>query len=119
MEAVLLISHGSRLAKTKEEVLVLLARLRQRVPERIYECAFLELETPSIPQGIDNCVTQGASRIIVLLNFLNSGRHVDHDIPAIIEQARHKHLGVQIQISTPIGQHSGIVDLFLDLIKQH
>ena len=117
MKAVLLVSHGSRLSQTKREVEQLAQRIRRRNVVDIVEFAFLELESPSIPQGIDSCVAKGAKEIVVLLNFLNSGRHVDVDIPAIAEQARKKYAGIKICVTKPIGQHSGIEDLFLDLLK--
>ena len=75
MRAILLVSHGSRSPKTKEEILVLMERLRQRFPLDIVEFAFLEIEPPNIPDGIDQCVLKGATEIIVTLNFLNAGRH--------------------------------------------
>jgi sirohydrochlorin ferrochelatase len=117
MNAILLISHGSRSPKTKEEVLSLIETLKQKRPNDIIECAFLELESPSIPQGIDICVGKGAKKVTILLNFLNSGRHVDHDIPQIVNEAKSKHPHVQIDITKPVGQHHGISDLFLDLIR--
>ena len=73
MKAILLVSHGSRSPKTKEEISDLVDILRQRLPRRIVEFAFLEIEAPNIPEGIDKCVSQGAAEIVVTLNFLNSG----------------------------------------------
>ena len=116
MNAVLLISHGSRSAKTKEEVLELIEQLKLKSPHVLFECAFLEIEHPSIPSGIDLCVSKGATQITILLNFLNSGRHVDEDIPAIIKEAQIKYPQINFRITKPVGQHTGIANLFLDLI---
>ena len=91
MKAVLLVSHGSRSPKTKEEISVLVALIAQRLPGVIVEYAFLEIEHPSIPEGIDKCVSQGAAAVVVTLNFLNAGRHVDQDIPAIVLAAQKKY----------------------------
>ncbi len=117
MEAVLLISHGSRSAKTKEEVAILVQELKRRSGIPIFEYAFLEIEPPTIAEGIDICIAKGATRVIVLLNFLNSGRHVNNDIPEIVHGASEKHPGVQISITGPVGQHPAIGDIFLDLLK--
>jgi len=116
MKAILLVSHGSRSSTTKEEVAALVETLRKRVKADIFEFAFLELESPSIPEGIDMCAAKGADQIIVLLNFLNSGRHVDTDIPAIVHEAKNKYPRVRFFITTPVGQHAQIADLFADLI---
>lgn len=117
-KAVLLISHGSRFAKTKEEVSLLVGKLATLSKVDIFEYAFLELETPSIPDGIDLCVTKGATQVIILLNFLNSGRHVDEDIPQIVKDAKQRHPHVQFSITQPVGQHQGIANLFCDLIAK-
>ena len=116
IKAVLLISHGSRSAKTKQEVSILVKDLQKRTGIAIFEYAFLEIEAPSIPEGIDICVAKGATQVIVLLNFLNSGRHVNNDIPDIVRQAGKKYPQVCFSITTPVGQHPKVAELFLDLI---
>src|SRR5437016_3154177 len=116
-KSVLLVSHGSRSSKTKEEVADLVQVLNQKTGIEIFEYAFLEIEKPSIPEGLDICVQKGATEIIVLLNFLNSGRHVNTDIPAIVDEAKKKYPSVHFSISQPVGQHSKITDLFVDLIQ--
>ena len=117
MKAVLLVSHGSRSPKTKEEVVSLVKKLKTKSGLAIVDYAFLEIESPSIPEGLEGCVNKGAKEIIVLLNFLNSGRHANDDIPAIVAEAQTKYPNVKIFITSPVGQHPKIVDLFTDLIN--
>jgi sirohydrochlorin ferrochelatase len=117
MKAVLLISHGSYSSKTKEEVIDLVKKLKHKTNINVFEYAFLEIEKPNIPKGLEICIEQGATEILVLLNFLNSGRHVNTDIPAQIKMVQANHPQVRISISQPIGQHSKIADLFVDLIQ--
>lgn len=117
MKAVLLVSHGSRSPKTKEEIFALVNNLRQRLPEVIVEFAFLEIESPNIPEGIDRCVSQGATSVVVTLNFLNAGRHVDEDIPAIVRASQKKYPQVKFSISKPLGQYAQIPNIFIDLIN--
>ena len=88
MRAVLLISHGSRSARTKQEVVSLVRKIQRQRKNSIVQYAFLELEKPSIPKGIDLCVKKGVREIVILLNFLNAGKHVDVDIPRIIQSAQ-------------------------------
>lgn len=117
MKAILLVSHGSRSPKTKVEILVLADQISQRLPDIIVEYAFLEIESPSIPEGIDRCISLGATEIKVILNFLNTGRHVNEDIPAIIHEAQHKYPHIKISMTKPIGQHPQIPNIFIDLIN--
>ena len=117
MKAVLLVSHGSHSPKTKEEIIALASVLRQRFPLAIVEFAFLEIESPNISEGIDICAFQNATQIVLALNFLNAGRHVDEDIPAIVSEAAKKYPTVKFTISKPVGQHLYIPNLFIDLIN--
>ncbi len=117
MKSVLLVSHGSHSPKTKKEVARLINSLHRRSKIPIFEYAFLEIESPSIQQGIDICVNQGAREVVVLLNFLNSGKHVDEDIPRIIKEAQRKYPEIKFRITQPIGQHKQIGELFLEIIK--
>ena len=117
MQSVLVISHGSHSKQTIKEVRALTTLLKEKSKRPIVDYAFLEIASPSIPEGIDACVKKGADEIVILLNFLNSGRHVDQDIPRIVSQARRKHPKVKIRVTNPVGQHPRIVELFRELIE--
>ena len=117
MKAILLVSHGSRSTRTKEEVLVLVCALRKLFPLCIVEFAFLEIEPPSIDEGIAACVKAGAKELVVALNFLNAGRHVDEDIPAIVRTAGEQYPSVKFTMTKPLGRHPMVPNLFADLIN--
>ncbi len=119
MKAVVVVSHGSRLSKTKDEVCELIKNLKVLVGISLIECGFLEIEKPSIPDAIDLCVEKQATEIIILLNFLNAGRHVDHDIPQILKSARKRFPHVKIHMTQPIGQHPAIVGLFAQMLSPY
>src|SRR5437870_1892893 len=98
MKAVLLVSHGSHLQKTKREVAFLVEELQKENQAVLFEYAFLEIESPSIPEGIERCLAKDATEIVVLLNFLNSGKHVDADIPRIIKESAKQYPEVYFRI---------------------
>lgn len=118
MKAVIIISHGSHSPKTKQEIEILTEILRKKSNIPIVAYAFLEIESPDIPTGIKNAVEKGATEILILLNFLNSGKHVDQDIPRIIDEASKKYPKTRIIISPPAGLHAKYSDLLLDIIRQ-
>ena len=117
-DAVLFITHGSRSPKTKQEINRSVKLLKRRSKTEILEFAFLEIENPNIPEGIATCVKKGATVVTVLLNFLNSGRHVDRDIPQIIKDAKKQYPRVLFRVTRPVGQHKKIPDLFLDMLRK-
>lgn len=114
MKALLLIAHGSRRKQSNEEVVVLAGKLKQNCAEQynIIHAGFLELAETLIPDGIKKCVDDGATSIIVLPYFLNSGRHVVEDIPNIVEETRPSYPDVDIKIA----QHLGASGLMMNLL---
>ncbi len=116
-KSILIISHGSKSSQIIKEVESLAQRVKAKINIGIVEFGFLELISPSIEEGFVSCIKQGASHVFILLNFLNSGKHVDDDIPSIIEGLKELYPDVEVKLSIPIGQHEGIIDLFMDLLE--
>ena len=118
MKAILLVSHGSKEPKAREEIEALIPKIKKRNKTAIVKSAFLEIESPDIPQGIHQCIAEGATRVIILLNFLNSGRHAGIDIPQIVRRESCKYPGVKFSITKPIAQADAIIEIFLKLIDE-
>ncbi len=118
MKAVLLISHGSRSQKAHAEVQELAQKLKAETKMAILEYAFLEVESPTIPEGIASCVKKGATAIVILPHFLNSGNHVLKDIPEIIEKEKNKYPKISITMKPHLGSSDQIQKIYSDLIKE-
>ena len=114
MKALLLIAHGSRRQQSNDEVVVLAEKLKNNCSEQysIVHAGFLELAQTLIPDGIKKCVEDGATEIIILPYFLNSGRHVVEDIPNIVNETKPEFPDVDIKVA----QHLGASALMMDLL---
>jgi len=114
MKALLLVAHGSRRKQSNDEVVLLAEKLKSQCSQQynIVNAAFLELAEVLIPDGIKQCVTDGATSIVVLPYFLNSGRHVVEDVPNIINDC----IGQYPDIEISLAPHLGASDLMMDLI---
>ena len=114
MKALLLIAHGSRRKQSNSEVVLLADKLKKICSEEysIIHAGFLELADTLIPDGIKKCVNDGATSIIVIPYFLNSGRHVVEDIPNIVNATKTKYPEIKISIA----QHLGASPLMMDLL---
>ncbi|AAB98975.1 TPA: sirohydrochlorin nickelochelatase [Methanocaldococcus jannaschii] len=138
MEALVLVGHGSRLPYSKE----LLVKLAEKVKERnlfpIVEIGLMEFSEPTIPQAVKKAIEQGAKRIIVVPVFLAHGIHTTRDIPRLLgliednhehhhEHSHHHHHhhhhehekleipeDVEIIYREPIGADDRIVDIIID-----
>ena len=90
----LFIAHGSRETKSNEALLDLVEKFKSIYHMPNVKGAFLELATPLIPEGIDLCVADGATEIMIVPLMLFEGRHVGRDIPLIISEAQNKYPNV-------------------------
>lgn len=115
MKALLLVAHGSRRKQSNDEVIVLAENLRNNCAEQyaIVNAAFLELADVLIPDGIKQCVNEGATSIIVLPYFLNSGRHVIEDIPNIVNDTKELYPHVDIRIAPHVGASPLMMELLI------
>ena len=114
MKALLLIAHGSRRQQSNEEVVLLADKLKKNCADQyhIIHAGFLELAETLIPDGIKKCVDDGATSIVVLPYFLNSGRHVIEDIPEIVNETKPLYPQTDIKIAP----HLGASELMMDLL---
>lgn len=104
MKHLLVVAHGSRRAASNDEVRTLCQQLKQLDnPFVEISCAFLELAEPSIPEGLQALIANGATEIVVMPYFLSAGRHVTADIPAEIEPVKQQSPQVKISIAPYLG----------------
>ena len=120
MRALLVVAHGSRRDASNEEVRQLTDELRALAGNEYaqVECAFLELAQPSIPDGIDCCIAEGASEVVILPYFLSAGRHVVTDIPEIVANSQARHPAISLRIAPYLGQAASLVTSLLELSKK-
>lgn len=117
-EFTLLVGHGSRDDEGNQEFLRFLELVRKAEPERQFEACFLELAEPDIPTGIETCVRQGSTRILVVPVILLAAGHVKSEIPEFIEQARGRYPEIEFIYGRNVGLHSKILDLLEERFLQ-
>ena len=120
MKGLLLVAHGSRREQSNDEIADVAKALQSRVSDKYEHTvhAFLELAKPSIPEGIEMLINQGASEITVLPYFLSAGRHVHQDVPEIVQAKQGLHPEIPITIAPYIGEASEMIDVLAAISKQ-
>lgn len=117
--AILLIDHGSRRAEAHRQLLDIAERLRDRIAKGtpastpIVEIAHMEIAEPSIAEAFSRCVSRGAKHIIAIPCLLSRGRHVQEDIPSLLEIAATENPGTSYALTGPLSEHAGFIDLLL------
>ena len=115
--AILLVDHGSRLGTANDLLAEVAALVAEEAPNFHVEHSHMELAEPTIGQGFDACVRQGAQDITVLPYMLGPGRHATKDIPRLVEEAARRHPGVAYRVSEPLGLHRLLARIVLDRVE--
>ncbi|MFJ7370525.1 sirohydrochlorin chelatase [Lysinibacillus sp. NPDC098008] len=110
MQAILYIAHGSRVKAGVEQAVTFLQGVQQEVYVPIQEICFLELATPTIAEGIANCIYKGATTIAVMPILLLAAQHAKHDIPHEIAKAQKQYPYVKFTYGAPLGVHELLID---------
>lgn len=116
--AVLLIAHGSRRPEANAD----LYRLAELVAEEgrypVVEVAFLELTSPTIPEGGQRCVERGGLRVLMLPYFLSAGVHVVQDLEAFRRQLAESFPAADFRLCPPLGLHPLLVQVVLKRLEE-
>ena len=112
--ALLLIAHGSRNAEANGDLFALAEELCQAGPYALVEAAFLEIAQPTIDVAGQQCVTQGAERVILLPYFLSAGVHVRRDLQNHRARLATAFPAVEFALAEPLGRHPLLREIVLD-----
>ncbi|BFM07479.1 sirohydrochlorin chelatase [Halioxenophilus aromaticivorans] len=85
--SLVIVAHGSRAEAANAEFLQLVDKLKTQLTGSYAGVfgAFLELAEPSIPHAILEAAAEGKNGVDVYPMFFNCGKHVQRDIPGIVE----------------------------------
>jgi len=110
---VIIVDHGSRVKEANDALLSIVQKYKLYSGLSIVEGAHMEMSEPSIAAAFDQCVKQGANRIICHPYFLSKGRHVKEDIPSLLENAalQYRDKDVSYVLTDPIGMQDQILQL--------
>ena len=115
--AILLMGHGSRIPEANDALHAIAGMVREGTGCAIVEVAFREQHAPNIQQGIDSCVAQGATRILLYPYFLFAGAHVLEDLPAELEEAGSRYPDLEMALGEPLGVHPKLGEIVCERIE--
>jgi len=108
---IILFGHGARDARWAEPFERLAVKLRGLMgPDTRVDLAFLELMTPDLPSAISAQVTSGCTAVTVVPVFIGIGGHIRRDLPALVDQCRAAHPGIDIRCAEPVGEDDAVLD---------
>jgi sirohydrochlorin ferrochelatase len=83
-KGLLLVGHGSKLPYNKELVEATGHLISKNYPEYIVKCGFMNMNSPSIEECMDEFRKEKIDALVVVPLFLAKGVHILKDIPAIL-----------------------------------
>ncbi|MBT6120569.1 hypothetical protein HOH45_03780 [bacterium] len=109
----LIIDHGSRKREANHMLFELVKLVRSMKPDLIIYGAHMELAVPTIEDGINWCIKNGATHIIAHPYMLSPGRHAKEDIPRMINTIVSKKSNITYEVTDPLGVDTRIAELVL------
>ena len=116
--AILLMAHGSRIPEANDAVHTIAKMVKEMTGFGIVEVSFREQHLPTIQQGIDACVAQGAERVLLVPYFLFVGAHVQEDLPAEMAEAQKRHPRVEFAMGRHLGPHRKLAEIVVERIGE-
>ena len=116
--AILLIAHGSRYPAANDELRDLAMRIEAQGEYPIVQASFLELAEPDIIAGAIDCVSKGATRVLMIPYFLSAGVHLLRDLTAARDALARLNPDVEIRLGPPLGPHPLLDALVAQRITQ-
>lgn len=120
MKALIVIAHGSRREQSNNEIIGMVDRIRSMVNDQYEQIthSFLEIRDPSLNEAVADCIDRGAREVTVYPFFLNSGNHVQQDIPDMIEELNAVYPDCHIQLLQHFGKSEDMASLIADHVSR-
>jgi sirohydrochlorin ferrochelatase len=115
--ALLLIAHGSRHPDANADLHQVVAALRARGHEIVVP-SYLELAEPTIEEGGRQCVSAGASCVVLVPYFLSAGVHVRRDLTQARDSLARAFSQVTFLLAEPIGQHPLLIEILAQRARE-
>jgi precorrin-8X/cobalt-precorrin-8 methylmutase len=116
---ILVISHGSPRAEANQGFVGLVERVAARLGSRDVLPAFFSIARPDIPDQVAALAARGIRRILLMPYFLYSGQHVTADIPAIMEECRRGHAGIELELLATLENDPAVEDVVVERLSPH
>ena len=84
--------------------------MREKLKAGIIEICYMSRIDPHFPEVFESCISQGATRVIVMPYFLHSGLHLLEDIPDLLLDKARKYHDIELILGENLGFDECLVD---------
>ncbi len=115
--ALLLVDHGSRREEANAVLVQVAEIIRSQSDFGVVHYAHMEIAEPTIAQGFDACVADGAQEVIVHPYFLAPGDHYNETVPRLVAEVAARYPKVRWTITEPLGIHPKLCEIVLERVE--
>jgi sirohydrochlorin cobaltochelatase len=115
-QTIIIVGHGSKQKDADCAMRKTAEALQKKKPEATVSLAYLEIQSPDMDRACCDAIASGASEIILVPYFVQSGRHVMKHIPEIASKVRTNHPNVTIKLTQSLGFDERLVSIIEDRI---
>jgi len=109
---VLLMGHGSSYPQERSDFQLIARSVKDQSGYGGVEFCFLELASPTIPEGIGACLDRKPELLLLMPYFLHFGAHLQRDVPRELEN-----ISQRVSLSNVLsGKHLGASPLLAELV---
>ncbi len=112
--AVILMGHGSRVPGAGKHMERVADLLKEKYGYFMVEVCYMSRLGPHYPEIFKKCVTNGATRVMVIPYFLHDGLHLVLDIPEMMQELAQSYPNVNVVL----GENLGFDEVLVDLVEK-
>jgi len=117
-ESVILFAHGARDARWSVSLDTLATAIRAHAGHASVRTAFLELQSPKLPETLEAAVSEGAERIHVVPVFWAGAGHIENDLPPLLAAFAERHPEVSVRTLPVLSELPGMLDFIASAVAQ-
>jgi sirohydrochlorin cobaltochelatase len=117
-QALVLFAHGARDPRWSASLNALATAIRARTGPTSVRIAFLELQTPTLPEALQAAASEGARHIHIVPVFWAGAGHIENDLPPILDAFRARHPQVAVRALPVLSELPGMLDFIASTVAR-
>jgi sirohydrochlorin cobaltochelatase len=117
-DALVLFAHGARDARWAASLHALAAAVRAHAGAASVRVAFLELQSPTLPEALEAAAAEGARRIHVVPVFWAGAGHIENDLPPILAAFGQRYPDVAVRALPVLSELPGMLEFIARTVAQ-
>ena len=115
----LLIAHGTPHPEANAPLYRVTEAIRERSDYTAVQLSFMEINAPSIAEGVQRLAGEGVEQVVAVPYFLQLGGHVAQDLPEAIERENAAYEGVDIMLADYLSYDPLLTEVIAERLAPH